>query len=119
MEKLLGFTTWRSTSELLVARSSASFARKYPSHGLDQGVLLYFTLILYFNDRLKPSFEICKRWRMIFVMGSIFPSLNILGIPFIPESPRFLISSGRIDDARQTFRDLHGPAYDFEVTIRG
>jgi MFS family permease len=46
-------------------------------------------------------------WRMPVMMQILFPSLQILGLWIIPESPRFLIANGRKDQALDVLATFH------------
>jgi MFS family permease len=46
-------------------------------------------------------------WRMPVMMQILFPSLQILGLFIIPESPRFLIANGRKEKALEILARFH------------
>ncbi|VEU22170.1 DEKNAAC103209 [Brettanomyces naardenensis] len=63
-------------------------------------------------------------WRAVTVVQGFFPLLQSILIPFIvAESPRFLISKGKLEEARQILEKYHGGGYpgadaliDYEMT---
>jgi sugar porter (SP) family MFS transporter len=50
-------------------------------------------------------------WRWMFGLTAIPAALFLLGMFFVPESPRWLIKKGRSDSARQILTRIGGPAY--------
>ncbi len=51
-----------------------------------------------------------QTWRWMFWMEAVPAAAFLLGILFIPESPRFLISHGKSEQARQIFARIGGDA---------
>jgi SP family sugar:H+ symporter-like MFS transporter len=49
-------------------------------------------------------------WRWMFWMEAVPAAAFLVGVLFIPESPRFLVVSGRLEDARQVFARVGGDA---------
>jgi len=52
-----------------------------------------------------------RRWRMVSLIGSLLPLPLVILYPFIPESPRWLLSTGRIEEAKKVahkFAKSHG-----------
>lgn len=48
-----------------------------------------------------------RNWRVVFALQAVFP-LAVLGmLPFLPESPRWLISKGRVEKAKRILERLH------------
>ncbi|KAG6844267.1 hypothetical protein H0H87_008303 [Tephrocybe sp. NHM501043] len=47
-------------------------------------------------------------WRTVVGIGLIWPVILSVGIMFMPESPRWLASRGRIDEARRSLARSHG-----------
>jgi MFS family permease len=48
-----------------------------------------------------------KQWRAPLALGCLAPLINLAIIPFVPESPRFLLTKGRSEEAWAIVRDLH------------
>lgn len=51
------------------------------------------------------------KWRMMLAIGTIFPILYIIGLIFVPESPRWLITKGKFDEAKKIMVKVGGEAY--------
>ena len=51
-----------------------------------------------------------ETWRWMFWMGAVPSAVYLLGVLLIPESPRFLVISGRQKQARQIFARIGGDA---------
>ncbi|KAG6852953.1 hypothetical protein C0991_007933 [Blastosporella zonata] len=51
-------------------------------------------------------------WRTVVGIGLIWPVILMVGITFMPESPRWLASRGRIDEARLSLARSHGISRD-------
>jgi SP family sugar:H+ symporter-like MFS transporter len=49
-------------------------------------------------------------WRWMFWMEAVPAAAFLVGVLFIPESPRFLVVSGRLEDARRVFARVGGDA---------
>lgn len=60
------------------------------------GVLIFF-LIFALTD-----------WRLTVLISSLFPILTILMLAFIPESPTWLVSKGRLHEAERSLRWVRG-----------
>ncbi|KAH7134451.1 general substrate transporter [Dactylonectria macrodidyma] len=60
-------------------------------------------------------------WRIPSILQGAIPTLQLLGVLFVPESPRYLVSRGKLDEARKIFADHHAggdlksPLVDFEM----
>ncbi|GBQ85728.1 sugar porter family MFS transporter [Asaia krungthepensis] len=57
-------------------------------------------------------------WRMMFLLGAIPALLLMIGMIFLPESPRFLASKGHAAEAIRILRSLRGPDEDPEAEMR-
>ncbi|KAF6808286.1 lactose permease [Colletotrichum sojae] len=60
-------------------------------------------------------------WRIPSLLQGAIPVIQLLGLYFLPESPRWLMSRGRKEDARKIFADYHAggdlnsPLVEFEM----
>ncbi|KAJ1733292.1 Bifunctional purine biosynthesis protein PurH [Coemansia biformis] len=50
-------------------------------------------------------------WRILFGLGAAFSVVQLLWLPFLPESPKYLVSQGRFDKARSALHFLR-PGHD-------
>ncbi|KAF4973864.1 hypothetical protein FZEAL_9182 [Fusarium zealandicum] len=56
-------------------------------------------------------------FRLAFVMTFLVPSLFMIGLPFLPESPVWYMKKGREDDARRAISKLFGKNVDVEERL--
>ncbi|KAJ3958663.1 hypothetical protein N0V92_004745 [Colletotrichum tropicale] len=56
-------------------------------------------------------------WRIPIITQIIPPGLLLLGLPFLPESPSWLIMHGRPDEAAKSFRRFNGPNFDVDEAM--
>ena len=61
--------------------------------------------------------EILLHWTVMTGTCLIFPILILVAMPFMPESPVFLMSKQREEDARKTLKRLRSPQYDINKEI--
>ncbi|KAI5928353.1 general substrate transporter [Camillea tinctor] len=60
-------------------------------------------------------------WRIPSLLQGAVPFVQLLGLYLVPESPRYLVSCGRVDEARKVFADYHAggdinsPLVDYEI----
>ncbi|KRY79989.1 Proton myo-inositol cotransporter [Trichinella pseudospiralis] len=47
-------------------------------------------------------------WRIMFAIGGIPVLIKLFGFPFMPESPRWLVSKGYIDEAFKVLKSIYG-----------
>ncbi|CAI4213473.1 unnamed protein product [Parascedosporium putredinis] len=52
------------------------------------------------------------QWRLNFVINGVIAALLVAGSFYIPESPRWLVSNDRIDEAARVLNYLHNSKYD-------
>ena len=53
-----------------------------------------------------------NQWRGPIAIQMVFPVIVLCGICWLPESPRYLLSKGRADEAWQIVQDLHSQKED-------
>ncbi|KAK5333045.1 hypothetical protein LTR98_010865 [Exophiala xenobiotica] len=80
------------------------------SHGfiicVSYGVSAWCGLGIYYEN--NPTIQ----WRLLLALQIVAPLLLLLGSPFIPESPRWLISNGRNQQGLNVVEKLHANASD-------
>ena len=68
------------------------------------GIVASYFSDLYFSDEANPF-----SWRWMFYVG-VFPAIILfVGMLFVPETPRFLISKGRDEEGRKVLEDVEDP----------
>jgi sugar porter (SP) family MFS transporter len=68
------------------------------------GIVASYFSDLYFADEANPF-----SWRWMFYVG-VFPAIILfVGMLFVPETPRFLISKGRDEEGRKVLEDVEDP----------
>ncbi|CAG7561732.1 unnamed protein product [Fusarium equiseti] len=58
-------------------------------------------------------------WRMVVIFQVLVPTLVIILLPFQPESPRFLIKKGKVDEARAALRRIRDTNEEVEEEVLG
>ena len=82
--------------------------------GINVGLVLGFCSGLIFYN-VDDTLE----WRLMFVMGCIMPLLMIVLAQFVmPESPRYLVSKGQTEEAKEILTKLHPEGYDVDPIVR-
>lgn len=56
-------------------------------------------------------------WRIPIITQMIPPALLLLGLPFLAESPSWLIIKGRHEEAAKSFRKFNGPHFDVDAAM--
>ncbi|KAL2810339.1 general substrate transporter [Aspergillus granulosus] len=56
-------------------------------------------------------------WRIPIITQLIPPSLLLIGLPFLAESPSWLIMEGRPEEAAASFRRFNGPQFDVDTAM--
>jgi sugar porter (SP) family MFS transporter len=85
---------------------------------LNQLMITIGILASYVSDYLLSNDSNPASWRWMFAVGLIPAVLLLLGMLFLPETPRWLISKGRMDKGRQVLGRIEDPDL-FEQTLTG
>ncbi|KXH28320.1 lactose permease [Colletotrichum salicis] len=119
---LLGFfTTFISQPSPILITELA-----YPTH---RGrITALYNTFFYFGSIFAAwctfgTFKIASTWswRIPSILQGAVPIIQLMGVYFLPESPRWLMRRGRKDEARKVFADCHAggnlndPLVDFEM----
>ncbi|KAF6816801.1 maltose permease [Colletotrichum sojae] len=56
-------------------------------------------------------------WRIPIITQIVPPGLLLLGLPFLAESPSWLVMQGRHEEAAQSFRRFNGPNFDVDTAM--
>lgn len=71
---------------------------------INQLMIVFGILLAYFSNYLLADAE--NNWRWMFTAGAIPSGLFFICIFFVPESPRWLISKGRVDKGAAVLRNI-------------
>src|SRR6478735_4629441 len=58
-------------------------------------------------------------WRLVVIFQVLVPTFAIILLPFQPESPRFLITKGKVDEARAALRRIRETDEEVEEEVLG
>ena len=87
-----------------------------PSHirgrlvSLFQLLITIGILVSYLSDLAFANNNNVESWRPMFYMGIIPGLILLVGIFFLPETPRWLMSKGREEDSRKILKRIEDPA---------
>lgn len=85
----------------------------YSEIAINIGIVLGFSTSFFFST-IDPTIQ----WRLMFVLGIIFPCLMIvLVITVMPESPRWLVSKQLDTEARIILKEIYPIGYNIEPII--
>jgi MFS family permease len=85
----------------------------YSEIALNVGIVLGFTTGLV----LAPVRDALE-WRIMFLFGAILPMVMIfLVLTIMPESPRWLVSKGRADDAKMVLSQIYPEGFNVDIVI--
>ncbi|MES2339157.1 MAG: sugar porter family MFS transporter [Pseudomonadota bacterium] len=76
--------------------------------GLTAAFVVNYFLAAGAGDSTAPHWAGIAAWRWMYLMQAIPAAVFLVALGFIPESPRFLVSKGRSDEARHVLTRLFG-----------
>mmetsp|Transcript_5229 Transcript_5229/g.12507 ORF Transcript_5229/g.12507 Transcript_5229/m.12507 type:complete len:511 (-) Transcript_5229:133-1665(-) len=81
--------------------------------GINAGLVFgFFTAIMFYG--VEDSLE----WRLMLYMGTLLPFVMIyLALKVMPESPRWLVSNGKDDEARVVLQEVYPTGFDVDPVI--
>lgn len=77
--------------------------------GINQVMIVSGMLISYIVDYLLQGFDQQISWRLMLGFAAIPALILFLGVLFLPESPRFLVKEGKLDEARKVLGFIREP----------
>lgn len=98
--------TWMS--ELVPPAKRGALVQIHPSMINFGYVAASYTGVGFFY--LKDSNN--NQWRGPLALAGLFPVLLLLGYPWLPESPRFLVANDKLDEAWKILQRLHADTHD-------
>lgn len=66
---------------------------------------------IFFSQLIATSLVKTPNWRILFGLSGVVSLVQFAWLPFMPESPKFLVSKGRLSEARMALEYLR-PAHD-------
>lgn len=85
----------------------------YSEIALNLGIVFGFSTGLF----LAPL-ENDREWRVMFLLGAIMPVIMIILVfTVMPESPRWLVSNGRLDEANEILQRVYPPDFDVKPVV--
>jgi len=77
---------------------------------LNQLMITIGILVSYITDYLLSNDSNLQSWRWMFLVGFVPAGLLLIGMLFVPESPRWLIGKGRWKEGRDILMKVEDPA---------
>ena len=77
---------------------------------INVGILVGFVMGWVLSPKKSaPAAGASLAWRWMLGIGVIPPALNLLGLAWLPESPRFLVAFGKEAEAREVLNRIYAP----------
>jgi MFS family permease len=112
-----GFGNGMSTATIPTYQAECSRTK---NHGLliciEGGIIAFGTLIAYWIDFGCSYGSDALSWRFPIAFQSVFGAILLLGMIWLPESPRWLLTKDRHEDAAKVIAALRGNGVDDEET---
>ena len=85
----------------------------YSEIAINVGIVLGFA-----SGLILAPLDNDREWRVMFLIGAIMPMLMILLVlTVMPESPRWLVSKGRTDEAKAVLQNVYPPEFDVDLVV--
>ncbi|XP_063858665.1 facilitated trehalose transporter Tret1-like isoform X3 [Scylla paramamosain] len=101
----------------LVVVAGWAYAVELPDIAVRGSLAAFPTLFLQLGYIIVLVSGLCLRWYQISFVGIGTSIISVVALWFIPESPSYLIATGREDEARRELRSLRGVHADIEDEI--
>src|SRR5699024_2721674 len=82
---------------------------------INQLTIVVGILLTYFVNYLLAAYVPVNEWRWMFGVGLVPSLLFMIGMFFVPESPRWLLSVGRKDKSKDILEKIGGEVYALRV----